>query len=91
MEKQLDLGEIKIRNHPNCSRSSLGGKSFFRGVIDVVWNKLTAKLGVTSNRSNISTSKIKRDGDVLLARSKIPPTGWLALNASIYFTPDVFF
>lgn len=56
-----------------------------------MWNRLLATLGVTSNRSNISTGKIKRDGDVLLARSKIPPTGLLALNASIYFTPDVFF
>lgn len=47
--------------------------------------------GKSYNRSNMSTSKIKRDGNVLLARSKIPLTGWLALNASIYFTPDVFF
>lgn len=40
-----------------------------------MWNRLTTTLGITTNRSNISTSKINRDGDVLLARSKIPPTG----------------
>lgn len=53
-----------------------------------MWNRLIATLGVTSN---ISTSKIKGDGDVLLARSKVSPTAWLARNTSIYFTPDVFF
>lgn len=92
LEKQLDLGEIKICSHQNCSRSSFGGKSSNVVMeLSMLWSRLIATLGVTSNRSNISTSKIKRDGDVLLARSKTPPIGWLALHTSIYFTPDVFF